>query len=144
MRFELIDRVIEASPERVVATKCVTNAEEYLADHFPTYPVLPGVLMLEALVQASRKLLAERGVDPWPPMVLSRVRALKYGRLVRPGDTLRIEVTYLKACEDGTHEVKGLATVVGPSGSATDGGSDAAAASGRLTLRPGVATTGMG
>src|SRR4051812_18814442 len=58
MRFELIDRVLERGPGRLVAMKNVTSAEEYLGDHFPGFPVLPGVMMLEALVQAGR-LLAE-------------------------------------------------------------------------------------
>lgn len=65
--------------------KQVTLAEEYLWDHFPGFPVLPGVLMLEAMTQAAAAL-ADR------PLVLHTVRALRYGNFVAPGDTLRIEV----------------------------------------------------
>ena len=52
MKFNLIDSIIELSDTRIVAVKQVSLAEEYLADHFPTFPVLPGVMMLEALTQA--------------------------------------------------------------------------------------------
>jgi 3-hydroxyacyl-[acyl-carrier-protein] dehydratase len=128
MHFDLVDRVLEVGPERIVTLKHVSAAEEYLQDHFPSYPVLPGVLMLEAMVQAGRRLVASRGGDD--RMVLGRVRALKYGRFVRPGATLRVEVTLAKALEDGTFDLKGEATVLDPSG---DTG---VAASGRFLLRP--------
>ena len=91
MRFELIDQVLERQADRLVAVKNVTCAEEYLADHFPGFPVLPGVLMLEALVQAGRQL-----VEPQPgpvPLVLTLVRNVRYGNMVRPGQCLRVEVT---------------------------------------------------
>ena len=53
----LIDRIVERGADQIVTVKNVTRAEEYLSDHFPTFPVLPGVLMLEALVQAGRELV---------------------------------------------------------------------------------------
>ena len=61
MRFRLIDQVLEQTDTRIIAVKNVTSAEEYLGDHFPTFPVLPGVFMLEALVQAGRRLLGDDG-----------------------------------------------------------------------------------
>ena len=61
MRFDLIDSVLEQSDEHIVALKQVSLAEEYLADHFPTFPVLPGVMMVELMVQAARRMLAPRG-----------------------------------------------------------------------------------
>jgi 3-hydroxyacyl-[acyl-carrier-protein] dehydratase len=126
MRFELVDRVVEQSATRIVTLKCVTGGEEYLADHFPTFPVLPGVMMLECMVQAARRLL-DTGAGP--RLVLGRVRALKYGRMVKPGDTLRVEVTLHKAGEDGSVDVKGEVGVLGdPEGAPL-------AASGRLTMR---------
>lgn len=122
MKFCLVDRVLERSPDRLVAIKCVSAGEEYLADHFPTFPVLPGVLMLECLVQAARELVGQR-------VVLGKVRALKYGRFVRPGDTLRIEVSLAGAGGEAL-DVKGQVRVEGlPEG-------ESLAASGRLMLRP--------
>src|SRR5436853_5965564 len=53
MKFNLLDKILELSDTRIVATKHVSLAEEYLADHFPSFPVLQGVLMLEALTQAA-------------------------------------------------------------------------------------------
>ena len=72
MRFRLVDHVIEQAPDRVRTIKHVSAAEEYLADHFPTFPVLPGVMMLEALVESARLLLASRSSHR---LVLAEVRA---------------------------------------------------------------------
>lgn len=91
MRFELIDRVIERQSDRLVAVKCVSRAEEYLADHFPGFPVLPGVLMLESLVQAGRVLAGEAD-DQDGPLVLAEARNVRYGNMVRPGQALTVEV----------------------------------------------------
>ncbi|MCC6659257.1 MAG: polyketide synthase dehydratase domain-containing protein [Phycisphaerales bacterium] len=128
MKFDLVDRVLEQAPGRIVTLKQVTAAEEYLQDHFASFPVLPGVLMLEAMVQAGRRLLDDRARGG--PLVLGRVRALKYGRFVRPGAALRIEVA-LQGEKDGTFDLKGEATLIEP------GSEDRpTAASGRFTLRP--------
>ena len=61
MHFDLIDRVLDHRPGAIVTLKSVSNAEEYLQDHFPTFPVLPGVFMLESMVQAARELLKRDG-----------------------------------------------------------------------------------
>lgn len=128
MHFRLIDRVLERSETRVVATKLVSMSEEYLQDHFPTFPVLPGVFMLEALVQSAREL-DRPGVSR---LVLGRVRALKYGSFVRPGDVLTTEITLMGSVEGGGLDIKGRATVRSASG----GGEAMIACTGRLTLRP--------
>jgi 3-hydroxyacyl-[acyl-carrier-protein] dehydratase len=128
MHFDLVDRVIEQSADRIVTLKQVSIAEEYLQDHFATFPVLPGVMMLEAMVQAARRLAGDSGPVP---LVLGRVRALKYGRFVKPGAALRVEVTVHKRLEGGEIDLKGEATVIEPG--AAEG---ATAVSGRFTLRP--------
>ena len=133
MHFSLVDKVLERSPDRIVTIKQVTNAEEYLQDHFPSFPVLPGVLMVESLVQAAR-LLGESHPDAHNQrLVLGSVRALKYGSFVRPGESLRVEVTLQKVNPDGSFDFKGEGTVARDSGA---GAEPATAVSGRFTLRP--------
>lgn len=129
MHFSLIDSIIEQSPTRIVTQKHVSNAEEYLLDHFPGYPVLPGVMMLEAMIQAARQLAGPLEA----PIVLGQVRALKYGAFVRPGDSLRVTVEKGKQADDGTIEFKGEASRI----SLSDAASPAkVAVSGRFALRP--------
>lgn len=141
MRFDLVDAVLEQSAERIVTIKQVTVGEEYLQDHFPTFPVLPGVMMLEAMVQAGRRLIEGIAPGAGPPLVLGRVRALKYGRFVKPGSALRVEVTLIGPLDGGAWDFKGEATVLThgaapASGAGSDRSSGQAAASGRFTLRP--------
>ena len=125
MKFLLIDQVLDRTPTSIVAIKNVTAAEEYLGDHFPGFPVLPGVFMLEALTQAARELLKDRG-----RLVLGQVKALRYGSFVRPGEALKVEVTLDKDHGDGSFTMKGQASVVRVDGSGET------AVSGRFTMRP--------
>ncbi|MCE9619963.1 MAG: polyketide synthase dehydratase domain-containing protein [Planctomycetes bacterium] len=127
MKFKLIDAVLERSEDRIVAIKNVTSAEEYLADHFPDFPVLPGVFMLEAMVQAARELLKDQTKVR---LVLGNVRALRYGSFVRPGEALQVEVIREKIHEDGSFGLKGSAVVVRSTGPGET------AVSGRFTMRP--------
>ena len=123
MKFDLVDKVIELTGDRVVTVKNVTSAEEYLADHFPSFPVLPGVMMMEAMVQAARKWLERDGTAdrPW---VLAEVRNVRYGNMVRPGQQLRVTVEKFKADEQGV-TFKGTGEVEGQT-----------AVQGRFTMRP--------
>ncbi|CAG0974858.1 3-hydroxyacyl-[acyl-carrier-protein] dehydratase [Phycisphaerales bacterium] len=130
MRFSFVDRVLEQSPDRIVTLKQVTSAEEYLQDHFPTFPVLPGVFMLESMVQAARLVAEARGL---PRLVLGKVRALKYGRFVKPGATLRVEVSLAKTLDDGSLDFKGEALLLEPGTSIAE---PPVAVSGRFLLRP--------
>lgn len=129
MHFDLVDAVVEQSSARIVTHKHVTNAEEYLQDHFPGYPVLPGVMMLEAMVQAARRLAGSSQT----PLVLGQVRALKYGAFVRPGSTLRVTVDLHKQLDGGAIEFKGEAHLLS---NLQDAGEPKVAVSGRFTLRP--------
>jgi len=101
MKFNLLDKVTSLTTERITAVKQVSLAEEYLADHFPTFPVLPGVLMLEAAVQAAGWLLHYRDGFRFSVAVLKEARNVKYGQFVAPGDVLRIEADLLKTTEAG-------------------------------------------
>lgn len=133
MRFCLVDKVLEQDETHAVTLKVVSMAEEYLQDHFATFPALPGVFMLEAMVQAAR--LVADAKDPNTRWVLGEVKALKYGTFVRPGDTLRVRVDLGKPNAEGELDFKGEAEVLRPG---TDGLPQPAAkaASGRLRLRP--------
>jgi 3-hydroxyacyl-[acyl-carrier-protein] dehydratase len=128
MRFDLVDRVLEASPSGATTLKSVSLAEEYLQDHFPGFPVLPGVLMLEAMVQAARLVGAERGHDGH--LLLGEVRGLKYHRFVTPGSTIRVSVELAGEPEGGGLEFRGRAELV------ESGVTVGQAATGRFTLRP--------
>lgn len=125
MYFRLIDRVLDRSEDALVALKQVTAAEEYLRDHFATFPVLPGVMMIEALTQAARELLDDGSGERW---VLCGVRALKYGHFVKPGEALRVEVKVVKRSEEGA-TLKAAGWRVAP------GEEDVSAVSGRIELR---------
>lgn len=140
MHFDLIDQTIEQSPNRIVTIKHITMGEEYLQDHFPTFPVLPGVMMLEAMVHAARKCIesgpqsSDSPGTPPGPYVLGKVRALKYGTFMPPGSTLRIEVNLQGVLEDGSYDFKGEGKKVGSA--IEPGGADLTAVSGRFSLRP--------
>jgi len=86
----LVDRIDECTPgQSARATKCVTVNEPYFQGHFPGYPVMPGVLVLEALIQLST-LLAVRSGQPAPGTVRT-IDAARFKRQVIPGDILTLE-----------------------------------------------------
>jgi len=125
VKFHLIDRITSIEPgKRIAASKSLSLAEEYLADHFPAFPVLPGVLMVEALVQTAAWLLRiEQG---WTKSLiqLAEARNVRYGSFVAPGDALATEVELMKM-EGDLATVKGVGTV----------GEGQQAVQGRLVLR---------
>ncbi len=96
MKFNLIDRIDLLTDTRIVAVKQVSLAEEYLADHFPTFPVLPGVMMIEAVTQAAGWLLQHRRQFSCSMVVLKEARNVKYGHFVSPGDVLKVDVEFMK------------------------------------------------
>lgn len=101
VKFNLIDKVETLTDEKIVAVKYVSLAEEYLADHFPTFPVLPGVMMLEALTQAGGWLLHHRRKFGKSMVVLKEARNVKYGTFVAPGNFLRVELEFMKDTDAG-------------------------------------------
>ncbi len=91
MRFTLIDRIVELKPgEKITAVKNVSLAEEYLQDHFPKFPVLPGVLMLEAMTQACAWLIRVSEDFAHSMVLLSEARNVKYANFVAPGHMLLV------------------------------------------------------
>src|ERR1700676_4553137 len=96
MRFNLIDRIVGVEAGRTLrAVKNLTLGEEYLADHFPTFPVMPGVLMLQTLVEAGAWLLRLTDDYRHSVIVLREARNVKYGSFMEPGRqmTVTVEVT---------------------------------------------------
>jgi 3-hydroxyacyl-[acyl-carrier-protein] dehydratase len=95
--FLLIDRVVEmVRKQKIVALKNVTFNEPHFAGHFPDYPIMPGVLMVEAIAQAGGALLLTEIPDRDDKlMVFTGIDSAKFKRPVVPGDQLRIEVTVL-------------------------------------------------
>ena len=91
MRFTLIDKIVDLRPgESITAVKSPSLTEDFLQDHFPLFPVMPGVLMLESMYQASAWLL-RRTDDFTDSMILLREsKNVKYAGLVRPGQQLVI------------------------------------------------------
>ncbi len=91
MKFILLDKIVSIEPPtKIVATKSLSLAEEYLADHFPTFPVMPGVLMLEAMVQTASWMV--RVVQDFRPsmIVLAEAKNISYKSFVAPGMTLEV------------------------------------------------------
>lgn len=76
--------------------KALSLAEEYLQDHFPRFPVMPGVLMLEAMAQTARWLIYASDDFAHPCITLKEARNVKYADFVEPGQVLWIEATVLK------------------------------------------------
>ena len=111
MKFYLIDRIERIEPgKRLVAIKNLSLAEEYLADHFPAFPVMPGVMMLEALVQSAAWLLRIQQDWRYSIIELAAARNIRYGNFVAPGMTLRTEVE-LTGIDGGLASFKAVGTV---------------------------------
>ena len=93
MKFILIDRITELVPgQRISAVKALSLAEEYLADHFPRFPVLPGVMMIEALTQASAYLVRATEDFAHSMVVLAEVNNVVYKSFVSPGQVFELSV----------------------------------------------------
>jgi 3-hydroxyacyl-[acyl-carrier-protein] dehydratase len=93
MRFILIDKIISLESGKVIkAVKGVSLAEEYLADHFPTFPVLPGVLLLEGLIESASWLVREAENFAHSMILLEEARNVKYKSFVAPGAQIEYTV----------------------------------------------------
>ena len=93
MRFILIDKIIEIETgKRIKAVKGVTLAEEYLADHFPAFPVLPGVLLLEGLIESASWLVRSTENFAHSMVLLEEARNVKYKSFLAPGAQIEYSV----------------------------------------------------
>ena len=103
MRFTLIDRITELRHgESISAIKGLTLAEEYLQDHFPRFPVMPGVLMLESMYQVSAWLIRKSENFAHSMVMLAEAKNIKYADFVEPGQSLTVIADLFKQDERTT------------------------------------------
>ena len=115
MRFTLIDRITSIEPGKsITAVKNLSLGEEYLADHFPGFPVMPGVLMIESLVQAGAWLMRLHEDFAYSTVLLKACRAVKFINFVSPGRSLHVTAE-VQAWNGAECTFKGTGTVDGAS-----------------------------
>jgi len=101
MRFQLLDRIDAFQPGKSLrGCKFLALGEEYLADHFPQFPVMPGVLMLQTLVEAATWLWRVTSGYKHTVIVLREVKNVKYGSFMQPGRRLDIVVEFTSETDD--------------------------------------------
>jgi 3-hydroxyacyl-[acyl-carrier-protein] dehydratase len=111
--FLLVDRIVEMEPERIVGIKNVTVNEPHFTGHFPDFPVMPGVLIVEAMAQTAGVLVLSMIPDRENKLVLLvAIENARFRRPVVPGDTLRMEMKVLKR-KASVAKMAGVATVDG-------------------------------
>lgn len=104
MRWQLVDRIDTLiSGERATGAKAFTLSEPFFADHFPGFPVVPGVLLLESMAQLSGKLIGytvrkDRG--DWPFPIFTMANGVKFRRFVRPGQVVELRTEFIALREE--------------------------------------------
>jgi 3-hydroxyacyl-[acyl-carrier-protein] dehydratase len=113
--FLFVDEVVELADKRIVTSKLADPEAEFFRGHYPGDPIMPGVLICECCFQAGALLIAHLrgGLDPSSGTpVLTRIQDARFKRVVRPGDSLRIEVTIDDVLDDA-YFMTGRVTVDG-------------------------------
>lgn len=109
----LVDRIIELEPERIVGIKNVTANEPFFMGHFPDFPVMPGVLIVEAMAQVAGVLVLKEIPGARDKLVLlASIEEAKFRRPVVPGDQLRLEMKVIRR-KATIAKMSGVATVDG-------------------------------
>lgn len=105
MRFVMIDKIIEWEVGKgAKGVKNISLSEDFFTDHFPKYPVMPGVLIIESLAQLSGLLLQETCKEKFGKdidAIMSMVENMKFKTMARPGDTMNLEARVEMINEDG-------------------------------------------
>jgi beta-hydroxyacyl-ACP dehydratase FabZ len=109
--FLLVDRIVELEAERIVGIKNVTGNEPFFQGHFPEFPVMPGVLIVEAMAQVAGILILQ-GMGSQKAVYLASIEQAKFRKPVVPGDQLRIEMKVAKR-KSFVAKMYGTATVDG-------------------------------
>ncbi|KAA0140696.1 MAG: 3-hydroxyacyl-ACP dehydratase FabZ family protein [Gimesia chilikensis] len=123
MRFSLVDQIKELEKGKsITAVKNLSLSEEYLQDHFPGFAVMPGVLMVESIVQAGAWLMRYTNDFQYSTVLLKQTKAIRFNSFVTPGKQLRVSLSIQK-WEDNLCTLKASSEVEGE-----------AAVSGRIVL----------
>ena len=111
--FLLVDEIIEWTDSRIVCTKTFSGDEDFFAGHYPGYPLVPGVLLCEAAMQAGAVLLSRHLAEAGGRVpVATRMNDVRFKRMVRPGETIRMEVELIEQLA-GAFFLKAKSTVDG-------------------------------
>ena len=110
--FLLVDRILEMGQDMAVGLKNVTINEPFFQGHFPGNPIMPGVLILEALAQVGAVAILSRPENQGKLAMFAGLDKVRFKRPVRPGDVLRLEVT-LERMRRSIGRGQGVATVDG-------------------------------
>lgn len=108
--FLFVDKVVERTENSIKTTLKVTGLEDFFKGHFPGNPIMPGVLLQEALFQSGAALMS--GIASGGLGVVTRVQNAKFKNMVRPGDELEMEV-HLTESISNAHYMKGTTKVAG-------------------------------
>lgn len=115
MKFVLIDKIVSIEADnQITAVKNLSLAEEYLADHFPIFPVLPGVLLLEGLIESGSWLVRKNQDFANSMVLLKEAKNVRYRSFAAPGMQIRYSVT-AKKIEQNVSSFTGEGTVDGES-----------------------------
>ena len=113
MRFSQLDKIIALEKGKSIsAVKCLSLSEEYLQDHFPRFPIMPGVLMLESMFQTSMWLVRATEEFKHSSVVLRETKSIKFQGFVQPGDSLLVDAE-IKKVQDSFTSLKVKGTVNG-------------------------------